>query len=109
MPMSMALHKNCTHLMNLLHQSSLQGAWALKQRFIAGSMFAGRLQALDSINQTMIQDLWSEAEQGQTDGTISHALERWLTLIALQAGWDIRELKAGNSSNVPNFGYRKVQ
>ena len=81
MPMSMALHKNCTHLMHLLHQSSLQGAWALKQRFIAGSMFAGRLQALDSINLTMIQDLWNEAEQGQTDGTMSHALERWLTLI----------------------------
>ena len=109
MPISLTLHKNYENLMKFLHQSSMQGEWLLQQHFIAGSMFAGRLEALKFVQQGMIDTLCGEKEVGQTDGTISHALERWLSLIAIQNGWDIRELQHQGEAVVPGFGYQMIQ
>lgn len=109
MPISLTLHKNYKYLFNLLRQSSMQGNWALQQSFIAGSMFAGRLEALELIQTSMIDMLWSEEEEGQTDGTISHALERWLPLIAVQHGWAIAEMPGKGEGVVPGFGYQMIQ
>ena len=109
MPISLTLHKNYKHLINLLSQSSMQGDWALQQSFIAGSMFAGRLEALEFIQPSMIDMLWSEEEEAQTDGTISHALERWLPLIAVQHSWAIAEMPSTGEGVVPGFGYQMIQ
>ena len=109
MSISLTLHKNYEHLMNMLRQSSMQGDWALQQYFIAGSMFAGRLKALELEKQSMIDTLWSEQEEGKTDGTISHALERWLSLMAIQHGWKIAELPGQTNENLPGFGYQRIK
>ena len=109
MPISLTLHKNYENLIKLLHQSSMQGEWLLQQQFIAGSMFAGRLEALKFVQQGLIDTLCGEKEAGQTDGTISHALERWLSLIAIQNGWDIREMQYRGEAVVPGFGYQIIQ
>ena len=87
----------------------MQGDWALQQCFIAGSMFAGRLEALESIQPSTVDTLWSEEEEGQTDGTISHALERWLPLIAAQHGWTIAQLPGQGEGMIPGFGYQMIQ
>ena len=109
MPISLTMHKNCKHLINLLRQSSMKGDWALQQSFIAGSMFTGRLEALESIQPSTVDTLWSEEEEGQTDGTISHALERLLPLIAAQHGWTISQLPGYGEGVIPGFGYQMIQ
>lgn len=109
MPMSMTVHINVDNLMELLSHSSIQGEWALQQNFIAGSMFAGRILAMESIAKHTIENLWSEEEQGQTDGTMSHAIERWLTLLPAQEGWSIGELKRNKAHNLPGFGYNGIK
>ena len=109
MPISLTLHKNYEQLLPLLDQASMQGDWTLQQRFIAGSMYAGRLQAFKSIQQSMIDKLLCEEESGQTDGTISHALERWLSLNVVQSGWQIKEIQAPSIGKVPGFGYQMIQ
>ncbi len=55
--------------------------------FIAGSMFWVRLRALRPMLDTHLQPSLFEAEAGQVDGTLAHALERTFTLVARHAGF----------------------
>ena len=108
LPISVELHGNSQHLLKLLKASSLDGSWALQKKFIAGSMFAGRIKAYENVHNTFIKTMEFESEAKQTNGTLSHALERWLSLIPQSEGWDIEELREIKTDSTPGFGYNKI-
>lgn len=58
-----------------------------RDRFIAGSMFWSRLEALRPLLDAHLDEWEFESEQGQVDGTFAHALERMFTLAANHAGY----------------------
>jgi lipopolysaccharide biosynthesis protein len=107
LPLAIALFKNKTHLHYLLSHSEINGRWALMQTFVAGSMFAGRVEAFRSLlDQGFSLDDF-ELEGGQFDGTLAHALERLISLEVKRSGWQIKEM-SGNPGAVPGFGYGLV-
>jgi len=55
--------------------------------FIAGSMFWARLPALRPLLDGHLQPSQFEAEAGQVDGTLAHAIERVFALAAREAGF----------------------
>ena len=107
LPVAIALFKNHAHLRVLLSRSEIHGRWALAQKFVAGSMFAGRVDAFSSLlNYGMsLEDF--ELEYGQFDGTFAHALERFVSLEVQRSGWRITEM-SGSPAAVPGFGYGLV-
>ncbi|MCT0225748.1 rhamnan synthesis F family protein [Synechococcus sp. CS-1328] len=107
LPTTVALNRNAAHLLPLLRQGNLSGRWFLGQRFVAGSMMAGRLEALRSLLKIPFPLKAFAPEAGQTDGTLAHALERWICAVVLAEGWTLEELP-GPATAVPGFGYRWV-
>ncbi|MFM7675133.1 MAG: rhamnan synthesis F family protein [Synechococcus sp.] len=107
LPTTVALNHNAEYLLPLLQQRGMEGSWFLAQRFVAGSMMAGRLSALASLLQTPFPLDGFTPEAGQTDGTLAHALERWISPVVLAEGWKVEELP-GPARAVPRFGYRWV-
>jgi lipopolysaccharide biosynthesis protein len=107
LPLAIALFKNKAHLHHLLSHSEINGRWALAQKFVAGSMFAGRVEAFRPLlDQGFPLDDF-ELEGGQFDGTLAHALERLISLEVKRSGWQIKEM-SGNPGAVPGFGYGLV-
>ena len=107
LPLAIALFKNKAHLHHLLSHSEINGRWALAQKFVAGSMFAGRVEAFRPLlDQGFSLDDF-ELEGGQFDGTLAHALERLISLEIKRSGWQIKEM-SGNPGAVPGFGYGLV-
>ena len=104
LPMALHLNRNVAAIHAALAGLRQDGPWALNQNFIGGSMMAGRLKAIAPW-PSMVTDLDSfEIEQGQTDGTVAHGLERSLCLELQSRGWKIAELK-GDDSAIPPFGF----
>jgi len=80
----------------------------LSSRFIAGSMMAGRLEALRPLlEHTPSLDAF-ETEAGQTYGTLAHAYEHWIGVLGERHGWQVKELP-GNAAAVPNLRYACAQ
>jgi GT2 family glycosyltransferase len=105
MPITVQLHNNGQHLAGLQHRWGIDGEQLLRTHFIAGSMFAGRLQSLEPLLALSSEFSRFEPEAGQTDGTFAHALERWIGVIFHQSGQRMDELP-GNPRSVPSFGFR---
>lgn len=71
----------------------MQTAWpaaadAREDRFFSGSMFWLRLRALAPLFDAGLSEADFEAESGQIDGTLAHALERSLGMCARVAGFE---------------------
>ena len=104
LPISVALQTNAQHLQALLQSLGWSGQWALQQSFVAGSMMAGRLQALKPLIDLPLTLDHFEADAGQTDGTLAHALERWISLVVADQRLRLEEIP-GAEVAVPRFGY----
>lgn len=104
LPCTLNLDRNSHHLLALCRRHQVEPRSVLSSRFIAGTMMAGRLEALKPLLQHAPPLEAFEAEAGQTDGTLAHAYERWIGVQAERHGWQVQEL-AGTAAAVPNFGY----
>jgi hypothetical protein len=107
-PLAVHLDRNRDVVSEFQARYNLQGSWILSQHFIAGSMMAGRLDAIAPWS-TMTPNVDAfEPEMGQTDGTLAHGLERTLCLDARRRNWSFNELP-GDARAVPVFGYRQLE
>lgn len=104
LPITLALDVNAPWLERLQQRRGMEGAWLLQQSFCAGSMMLGRLAALEPLLQLGLELTAFEPELGQTDGTLAHALERWLSVTALARGDKVEPLSAPALA-MPNFAY----
>ena len=64
----------------------------------------GRLSAIKPFKKLGLTTDHFEPEEGQTDGTLAHALERYISLQYLSQNLIIQVIP-GKSSFVPKFGY----
>nr|WP_290693297.1 glycoside hydrolase family 99-like domain-containing protein [Halomonas sp. UBA3074] len=69
--------------------------------FFAGSMFWCRPEAMDPLLEMTDDDF--EAEEGQTDGTLAHALERIFAAAAQAAGYRVTDTRHPDSVQEPAF------
>ena len=104
-PISLQLQNNGEHLKALQRRTGLPGMTVLGADFAAGSMFAGRVSVLEPLVALELELDDFEAEAQQTDGTLAHALERWIGVLSRQQGLRIDELP-GDARAMPGFGYR---
>ena len=106
-PLSLHLDRNHPFVKSYQADYGLDGCWMLDQNYVAGSMMAGRLQAIAPWQHLISSLCQFEREQGQTDGTVAHGLERVLCLDLQRRGWRLCELD-GDAGAVPSFGFRHL-
>jgi hypothetical protein len=68
--------------------------------FAAGSMFWFRPEALSGVAKMNVSASDFEVEEGQTDGTLAHAFERFFGLFALRGGFQLAEFSADGATVV---------
>jgi hypothetical protein len=105
-PLTACLSMNVLWLGELLAEYDISPKWALQRNFIAGSMFAGRVDLLRPlINKSPSQESY-EPESGQVDATLAHAMERFLSIFVQHQGFALEEVP-GDSTLAPAFGYQQ--
>lgn len=105
LPAGISLDRNASQLLPLLQRSALPPHWWLQQPMVAGSMFAARSEALRPLLDLGLNGEAFDAEQGQRDGALAHAIERLVAALVLRQGFRIGTL-SGSGDAVPGFGYR---
>lgn len=69
---------------------------AARDRFPSGTMFWARLAALSPLLDAHLPEAEFEAEAGQIDGTLAHAIERMVGIAADAAGFRVSSCPASN-------------
>jgi lipopolysaccharide biosynthesis protein len=82
-----------------------------KGDFVAGSMFWIRLESLRPLLDAHMGAWEFDTEAGQIDGTTAHAIERLISLVALNGGFETREASqvCGFPSDQPPTPYPYAQ
>lgn len=104
LPMSLNLADNARYLLQLQKLAGLTDINLLDISFVGGTMFAARTDALLSLCSLGLVLSDFESEEGQVDGTLSHALERWFAVAARSKGYEVSP-GSGHSSLLPAFGF----
>ena len=90
--MTLQLQNNGPWLMKLMRKYGVSGLDVLSASFVAGSMMAGRLKILRALLDLGLRAEHFEKEIGQTDGTLAHALERWIGVVNHHLGYQLYEI-----------------
>lgn len=77
----------------------------LDYSFFAGTMFIARTRALEPLLTVGIADHDFEEEDGQTDGTLAHAIERVITLCVFAGGYRVGVSNSPGGEAVVNSRY----
>lgn len=94
LPITDHLENNARHLKRLATELSFDFDQALKTlQFVAGTMFFARLSILTPLLKLRFKNTDFEPEDGQTDGTFAHALERGLSIAAATNGRRITSIE----------------
>ncbi len=102
-PMRYYLGSNIQRLLSLAHRWGISGDKLLKLKFVSGSMFMARVSALEPLLQLDLNADDFEAETGQIDGTMAHAIERAIAVSAYSLGFEVRSF---NNEQLPNLNYK---
>ncbi len=79
--------KNAANVAGLCERMELPITDLHGELFVAGSMFYVRPQALRKLVQLQLSEHDFEAEAGQVDGTMAHAIERCFAMLAWSEGY----------------------
>lgn len=108
LPMSLNLADNLSGLQWLEALSLEPTPSLLDCHFPGGSMFLARTDALRPLVSLGLGLENFELEAGQVDGTLSHALERWVGVAAQSQGYR-QDQAPGDERLVPDFGFRRAE
>ena len=104
-PITACLSMNVLWLAELLAEFNISPKWALQRDFVAGSMFAGRVDLFRHLIEKSPTLESYEPEAGQVDATLAHAMERFLSIFVQHQGYDLDEVP-GDTTSAPAFGYQ---
>ena len=101
-----------SNLENLLKLSKAIGVdenEMMQLPFVAGSMFFANTKIFEPILNLGLKDDDFDAERGQVDGTIMHAIERLFTISAHAGGWEISSTESAAKANVnKSYGFAEA-
>ncbi len=87
LPMWLYYGANARNVKSLASKSVVDAALMRGLLFPAGSMFYARMEVLEPLLQLSLSASDFEPEAGQKDGTLAHALERFIPLLARKGGY----------------------
>ena len=80
-----------------------------EDKFVAGSMFWARLEALRPLLDAHLQDSDFEPESGQLDGTLAHAVERVVAAWATHSGYRVASPASFAGEEPPPHAVTRIQ
>ncbi|CEG58982.1 Rhamnan synthesis F family protein (fragment) [Legionella fallonii LLAP-10] len=92
LPVTLHLGNNMHHLLSLSHRLGVSARELLELKFAAGTMFMARVSALEPLLSLNLNADDFEAEAGQVDGTLAHAIERAIAVSVYSIGLRVKNI-----------------